>query len=156
MTVHCHRSGPIGVFDSGVGGLTVYQELKQLLPAEWFVYLGDTARVPYGTKSKEVVLKYALQNSLFLLDQGVKMIVVACNTASAYALRYLQDRLKVPVVGVIESGVKAALAHTKNLKVGVIGTEGTIKSGAYERLLKQANPTITVFSRATGLFVPLI
>ena len=147
---------PIGIFDSGVGGLTVYKELKEQLPHESFVYLGDTARVPYGSKSKETVLKYALQNSLFLLDYDVKLIVVACNTASAFSLEYLQSRLKVPVVGVIGAGARAAIQVTKNNKVGIIGTDGTIRSRVYERHLKDLCQKIVVVSKATGLFVSLI
>lgn len=146
----------IGIFDSGVGGLTVYRELARLLPQESLLYLGDTARVPYGTKSREVVLKYALQNSLYLLDQGVKIIVVACNTASAFALPYLQARLKAPVLGVIEPGAWAAVTRTKNGRVGIIGTEGTIRSGAYEAALRKIRPDIACVARATGLFVPYI
>lgn len=146
----------IGIFDSGVGGLTVYRELARLLPQESLLYLGDTARVPYGTKSREVVLKYALQNSLYLLDQGVKLIVVACNTASAFALPYLQARLKAPVLGVIEPGAWAAVTRTKNSRVGIIGTEGTIRSGAYESALHKLRPAISCVARATGLFVPYI
>lgn len=147
---------PIGIFDSGIGGLTVFKELTELMPLEHFVYLGDTARVPYGTKSADVVLKYALQDSLFLLDHGVKLIVIACNTASAYALDYLQDKLEVPVMGVIEPGARAGLAATKNRRIGIIGTEGTIRSGAYESVLKKMSGRVFCLSKATGLFVPLV
>jgi len=150
------QSKPIGIFDSGVGGLTVYKELKQLLPNERFIYLGDTARVPYGTKSKDIVIKYALQDSLFLLEKEVKFIVVACNTASAFALEFLQDRLRVPVMGVIEPGARAAVSVTANNRVGIIGTEGTIGSQAYENKLKALSDKIICFSKATGLFVPLV
>lgn len=147
---------PIGIFDSGIGGLTVFKELTELMPSERFVYLGDTARVPYGTKSADVVLKYALEDSLFLLDHSVKFIVIACNTASAYALDYLQDKLAVPVVGVIEPGAQAGLAATKNFRVGIIGTEGTIRSGVYEKMLKKMSERIFCHSQAAGLFVPLV
>ena len=147
---------PIGVFDSGVGGLTVYRALKHLLPHESFVYLGDTARVPYGTKSAETVMRYALQDSLFLLDHGVKLIVVACNTASAVSLEYLRDRLKVPVIGVIEPGVDAALRVTKNNRVGIIGTEGTIRSHVYEKELLKKNQSVFCLAKSTSLFVPII
>jgi glutamate racemase len=146
----------IGIFDSGVGGLTVYKELASVLPNENLIYLGDTARVPYGTKSSDVVLKYALQDSLFLLDQGVKLIVIACNTASAFALPYLQERLKVPVLGVIEPGAWAAIAKTRNNRVGIIGTEGTIRSQAYEKALVKIRKDVVCVSKATGLFVPVI
>lgn len=149
-------SKPIGIFDSGIGGLTVFKELTELMSLERFVYLGDTARVPYGTKSADVVLKYALQDSLFLLDHDVKLIVIACNTASAYALDYLQDKLKVPVVGVIEPGAQAGLAVTKNFRVGIIGTEGTIRSGVYETVLKKISERVFCLSKAAGLFVPLV
>lgn len=150
------KKSPIGIFDSGVGGLTVYKEIRQLLPQEDLIYLGDTARVPYGTKSREVILKYALQNSLFLLDHHVKLIVIACNTASAFALSYLQERLKVPVIGVIEPGAEAALEKTQNKRVGIIGTEGTIRSQAYEKALQKRDATIKCVSHATSLFVPII
>lgn len=146
---------PIGIFDSGVGGLTVYREICRCLPQENVIYLGDTARVPYGTKSTETVVRYALQDSLFLLDQGVKLIVVACNTATACALPYLQDRLRVPVMGVIAAGARAALRDGAQ-RVGIIATDGTIRSGAYEKALRQLNPTVECFAQATPLLVPLI
>lgn len=146
----------IGIFDSGVGGLTVLAALCRHLPNENILYLGDTARVPYGTKSPEVVLKYALQDALFMLDRGVKAIVIACNTASAFALEYLQGRLKVPVIGVIEPGAAAAVAASAGGRIGIIGTEGTIRSQAYERVLKRLRPDVTIAARATPLFVPLI
>ncbi|MBU0505511.1 MAG: glutamate racemase [bacterium] len=151
-----NKPQPIGIFDSGIGGLTVYRELKKQLPHESFVYLGDTARVPYGTKSSEIVLKYAMNNSLFLMNHNVKLIVVACNTASAIALDFLKARLKTPVIGVIEPGAQAAITATKNNIIGVIGTEGTIKSKVYPNALKKLNPAVVCHSLATGLFVPLI
>ena len=148
-------SKAIGIFDSGVGGLSVFREVRKLLPNEDIVYLGDTARVPYGTKSQETVLKYTIQNSLFLLDQGVKAIVIACNTASAYGLDSLKGYYKVPVLGVVEPGARSVVAHTKNKKVGVIGTEGTIRSGAYTKAIHTIDSSIEVFSNACPLLVPL-
>lgn len=147
---------PIGIFDSGVGGLTVYKAIKKLLPQESFVYLGDTARVPYGSKSRETVMRYALQDSLFLLDHQVKLIVVGCNTASSFALNYLQSRLKVPVLGVIEPGVQLALAVTNNKRIGIIGTEGTITSQVYENLIRQSGKNLFCLAKATPLFVSLV
>ncbi|HEX9144262.1 MAG TPA: glutamate racemase [Candidatus Binatia bacterium] len=146
----------IGVFDSGIGGLTVLQRIMEALPKENTVYLGDTARAPYGTKSVETVLRYSFENSEFLVEKGVKIVVVACNTSTAIALGHLKDSLAVPVVGVIEPGVKKAIKTTKNRKVGVIGTEATIQSGAYTHALKSAHPDVEVYSRACPLFVPLV
>lgn len=145
----------IGVFDSGVGGLTVLRELRQQIPVEPLVYLGDTARVPYGTKSSPTVLRYAHEAARFLLAQRVKLLVVACNTASAVALDDLARHYQVPVVGVIEPGVRRALAITRNGRIGVIGTEGTIRSGAYERALRAGRPDVVVHAAACPLFVPL-
>src|SRR5206468_2777348 len=126
----------IGIFDSGVGGLTVLHALAEALPAERLVYLGDVGRHPYGTKSGETVARYSLENAEFLLEKGIKLLVVACNTASAVALDALRARCRVPVVGVIEPGARAAAARTRNQRVGVIGTEATIASGAYTRALR--------------------
>jgi glutamate racemase len=145
---------PIGVFDSGVGGLTVLKALMERLPHESTLYLGDTARVPYGTKSGEVVTRYSLKNAQFLLERGIKLLVVACNTASAVALPALSAALPVPVLGVIAPGARAALRRTKGRGVGVIGTPGTIRSGAYQREL-QAESNVRVKARACPLFVPL-
>lgn len=145
----------IGVFDSGVGGLTVLRELRKQVPGEALVYLGDTARVPYGTKSPPTVLRYAQEAARFLLAQRVKLLVVACNTASAVALDDLAERYRVPVVGVIEPGARRALEVTRNGRVGVIGTEGTVRSGAYERALHAGRPDVVVFAAACPLFVPL-
>ncbi|MFQ5560182.1 MAG: glutamate racemase [Nitrospinota bacterium] len=145
----------IGVFDSGVGGLTVFHELSKRLPHEKLIYLGDTARVPYGTKSPETVTKYARQDSLFLVEKEVDLLVVACNTASALSLEVLQNEFSIPVIGVIEPGAKAAVQHTRAKKVGVIGTEATIKSEAYPKAIKRLNPEIEVLSRPCPLFVPL-
>jgi glutamate racemase len=146
----------IGVFDSGVGGLTVFKEILQLLPGEELVYLGDTARVPYGTKSPPTVLRYALEASAFLIDRQVKMLVVACNTASSVALPSLEERFSLPVIGVIEPGARRAASVTRTGKVGVIGTEGTIKSGAYARAIHALDPKIDVLSVPCPLFVPLV
>ena len=147
---------PIGVFDSGIGGLTVLHSIMDVLPRENTVYLGDTARAPYGTKSVETVLRYSFENSEFLVEKGVKIVVVACNTSTAIALGHLQERFSVPVIGVIEPGVRRAVRSTRNKKVGVIGTEATIHSGANTRALKAADGAIEVYSRACPLFVPLV
>jgi len=146
---------PIGVFDSGIGGLTVVRALRAALPQEACVYLGDTARVPYGTKSAEVVTRYALNNARLLTATGIKLLVVACNTASAVALDALARELDVPVVGVIGPGAARAAATTRSAVVGVIGTEGTVGSGAYVRALEAERPDLTVHSRPCPLFVPL-
>jgi glutamate racemase len=153
MTLQSHS--PIGVFDSGVGGLTVLKALREKLPNESTVYLGDTARVPYGTKSGDVVQRYSLMAARFLAQHEVKLLVVACNTASAVALPALQAALAIPVIGVIEPGARAAAAKTRSGKVGVIGTPGTIHSGAYVRALEAARPGVTVRSKGCPLFVPL-
>lgn len=150
------KNSAIGVFDSGIGGLTVLHQIIGTLPRENTVYLGDTARAPYGTKSVETVLRYSFENSEFLVERGVKIVVVACNTSTAIALNQLRDRLSVPVIGVIEPGVRRAIKSTKNKKIGVIGTEATIQSGAYTHALKAADPAIEVYSRACPLFVPLV
>src|SRR5215470_13573758 len=150
-----NRDSAIGVFDSGIGGLTVLHQIIEALPRENTVYLGDTARAPYGTKSMETVLRYSYENSDFLVEKGVKLVVVACNTSTAVALEHLRKKLSVPVVGVIEPGVRRALNNSKKKKVGVIGTEATIQSGAYTRALKAKDPSVEVYSRACPLFVPL-
>ena len=147
--------GAIGVFDSGVGGLTVLKALAETLPRESTVYLGDTARVPYGTKSAEVVTKYSLANARILLEHGVKLLVVACNTATAMALGALRDALTIPVVGVIGPGAAQAARATKTGKVAVIGTPGTIASGAYQRALAAERPGLELRTQACPLFVPL-
>jgi glutamate racemase len=149
-------TSPLGVFDSGIGGLTVFRELVRILPEERLRYFGDTARVPYGTKSGETVIRFTLEAAHFLRDQGVKGLVVACNTASAYALTAVEDDLGIPVVGVIESGARAALAQTRNRKIGVIATTATITSGAYERALKTLAPDLSLVAKACPLFVPLV
>ncbi len=149
------RHAAIGVFDSGVGGLTVLKALMERLPLESTVYLGDTARVPYGTKSGEVVTRYSLANAQALLEYDIKALVVACNTASAVALPALEAQLPIPVIGVIIPGAQAAAKVTKTGKVAVIGTPGTIASGAYQAALTAASPTMQVNTRACPLFVPL-
>ena len=146
----------IGIFDSGVGGLTVYREIARQLAGEEYLYLGDTGRVPYGTKSPTTVLRYAQEAAAFLVSHRVKMIVVACNTASAVALADLEERFRLPVIGVIEPGARKAVAVTRNRRVGVIGTEGTIKSGAYTRAIHAIDAQIEVVSAACPLFVPLV
>lgn len=151
-----NNESAIGVFDSGIGGLTVLQKIIETLPKENTVYLGDTARAPYGTKSVETVLRYSFENTEFLVQKGVKAVVVACNTSTAIALTQLRDSLSIPVIGVIEPGVRRAIKSTKNKRVGVIGTEATIQSGAYTRALKEADGTVEVYSRACPLFVPLV
>lgn len=149
------RHAAIGVFDSGVGGLTVLKAIMDRLPMESTVYLGDTARVPYGTKSGEVVTKYSLANARALLEYDIKALVVACNTASAVALPALEAQLPIPVIGVIVPGAQAAVAATKTKKVAVIGTPGTIASGAYQSALTAAAPEMEVHARPCPLFVPL-
>lgn len=149
------NSRPIGVFDSGIGGLTVVRALNHRLPHENIIYFGDTARVPYGPKSSLVVREYAAQDTDVLLEHNVKMIVIACNTVSALALDVVQKRAKVPVVGVISPGAEAAVQATTKKRVGVIGTVGTINSNAYTNALRQIDPSIQAFSQACPLFVPL-
>jgi glutamate racemase len=149
------RNLPIGIFDSGVGGLTVYKALHERLPNERFVYLGDTARVPYGTKSLATVERYAVENSKFLEAHGVKLLVVACNTASALALPAIRAAIKVPVIGVIEPGSRAAVEVAQGANIGVIATEATIQSGAYAKALATMGATGQVIERACPLFVSL-
>jgi glutamate racemase len=147
---------PIGAFDSGVGGLTVVQAMRRLLPAEDILYLGDTARVPYGNKSPETIVRYSRENLAYLRNHGVKAVVVACNTASAHALATLQKEADIPVIGVIAPGVEAALAATRNQRVGIIGTQGTIQSEAYQNLLRQSHPGIVITAVAAPLLVSLV
>ena len=146
---------PIGVFDSGVGGLTVLRALSERMPSESTLYLGDTARIPYGTRSPEVVTRYSVQNGRFLAARGIKLLVVACNTASAVALPALAQALPIPVIGVIEPGARAALAQTQSRRIGVIGTAATVASGAYVRALQALDPSVEVWAQACPLFVPL-
>lgn len=145
----------IGIFDSGIGGLTVLKEIVRVLPAEPTIYLGDTARVPYGTKSPETIKRYALEDAQFLIHQGIKLLVVACNTASSISIPLLRDKLDVPIVEVIGPGAKKAASTTRVGKVGVIGTEATIKSNAYAKQIKRFNRDVEVISKACPLFVPL-
>src|SRR5215472_13742647 len=147
---------PIGVFDSGIGGLTVVKALHDKLPNETIVYLGDTARVPYGSKSSETVQRYALELAHMLMQKDAKALVVACNTVSSVALPLLKQKFSVPVIGVIEPGARAALQATSNQHVGVIGTRATIRSGAYEKALRATDNNVRVSSRACPLLVPLI
>ncbi len=148
--------GAIGVFDSGIGGLTVVKALMDELPSESIVYFGDTARVPYGTKSKSTIVRFSLENVEFLLRFGVKCIVIACNTSSSWALPTLRKYFKVPIVGVIRPGSLAAIRRTRNRRIGVIGTRATIGSGAYETEIHRIDPRVKVFSQSCPLFVPLV
>lgn len=148
-------SRPIGVFDSGIGGLTVVRALQKVLPRENLVYFGDTARVPYGPKSPQVVREYAVQDTDELLKHDVKFIIIACNTVSAVALDVVQKRAHVPVQGVIIPGAEAAVQATKKKRIGVIGTVGTILSNAYSNAVRQIDPAVEVFSQPCPLFVPL-
>lgn len=149
-------AAPIGVFDSGVGGLTVAREIMRNLPNERIVYFGDTARVPYGSKSRDTILRYSRQIIRFLRTEKVKAIVIACNTASALALDEVEKELDIPIIGVIKSGAHVAAASTANKKIGVIGTESTINSRMYDRLIRAEDPEITVYGKACPLFVPLV
>jgi len=145
----------IGIFDSGVGGLTVLREIFRVLPQEDTIYFGDTARVPYGTKSPETVIRYANEITSFLVRRDIKLLVVACNTASAVALNGLKRQFPIPVVGVIEPGARRAVEVSRSGRIGVIGTAGTIKSSAYTRAIKRLNPEAEVLTRSCPLFVPL-
>ena len=147
---------PIGVFDSGVGGLTVAREIMRQMPKERIIYFGDTARVPYGTKSKETVTRFSKQIARFLQSHQVKTIVVACNTASAYAIEDLEAELDIPVVGVVKPGARMAADVTRNGKIGVIATEGTIGSGLYSKYIKSLREDATIYGKACPLFVPLV
>ena len=146
---------PIGVFDSGIGGLTVAKELIKSLPGEDIIYLGDTARVPYGSKSERTVIAYSQSNAEFLISKGIKLLVVACNTASSVSIPSLRSKYDIPVIGVIEPGAKKAVSVTKTGKVGVIGTPSTINSSAYTKAIHNLNPEAEVFTKACPLFVPL-
>jgi glutamate racemase len=153
---HARSAAPIGVFDSGIGGLTVVRELMRQLPHESIIYFGDTARVPYGPKSPDTVRRYSHEITTYLRGEGVKAIVIACNTATAHALPMLRAELPLPVIGVVEPGARAAVAATRNGEIGVIGTAGTIGSGAYERAIKAIAPDAVVVARACPLLVPLV
>lgn len=147
---------PLGIFDSGLGGLTVVRAFHRVLPQEDIIYLGDTARVPYGTKSPETVIRFACEDAQFLERQKVKCIVVACNTASAWALNALEDQFQAPVFGVIQPGARAAVEKTRNRRVGVIATAATIRSRAYQVAIAELNPKVKVYAKACPLLVPLI
>lgn len=149
-------SAPVGVFDSGVGGLTVAREIMRQLPNEKIVYFGDTARVPYGSKSKDTVLRYSRQIVRFLTTKGVKAIVVACNTASALALEEIRHEIDMPIIGVVKPGAKVAADNTVNKRVGIIATEATVNSKIYTDYIKRQNPDITVIEKACPLFAPLV
>jgi glutamate racemase len=149
-------SAPIGVFDSGIGGLTVVREMIAQLPNESIIYFGDTARVPYGPKSPDTVLRYSREITSYLLAEGVKALVIACNTATAHALPALREEFTIPIIGVIEPGARAAAASTKTNRIGVIGTAGTIKSRAYEKEIKKLLPNANVTAQACALFAPLV
>ncbi len=147
---------PIGVFDSGLGGLTVVKELIKQLPQENIVYFGDTARVPYGTKSEDTIIRFSLENSRTLLKRQVKMIVVACNSSSSYAIRTLKKNFDIPVVGVIFPGAQKAVASSKTNRIGVIATSATTHSQQYTKIIKELSPSAKVFTQACPLFVPLV
>ena len=147
---------PIGIFDSGLGGLTVMREMMARLPFENMVYFGDTARIPYGTRSPEIVTKYSMQCVRFLLTQNVKMVVVACNTASSASLEPLRDSFEIPIVGVVKPGAKMAVSATTNKRVGIIGTDATIRSKAYKSAIVAIDKNVEVFDSACPLFVPLV
>lgn len=147
---------PIGIFDSGVGGVTVLREIERLLPHEDIIYFGDTARVPYGNKSKATIIRFSTENLLFLLRKRVKMVVIACNTASALSLDYLKDIFSIPVIGVIEAGVNKALEVSAHKKIGIIGTKSTIKSDSYKNKILEKDKNAKVYSQACPLFVPFV
>ena len=150
------KNRPIGIFDSGVGGLTVLKEVEKLLPFEDIIYFGDTARVPYGNKSKSTIIKFSRENASFLQKKKVKMIVVACNTSSALALENLKKNFNIPILGVIEAGVRKALMLTAKKRIGVIGTKSTIKSNSYQKFIAKKDKKIKVYSKSCSLFVPLV
>ncbi len=156
MAINVEKSAPVGVFDSGVGGLTVAREIMRQLPNENIVYFGDTARVPYGSKSKDNIIRYSRQIINFLKTKNVKAIVIACNTASALALDVVREEIDIPIIGVVEPGARAALELTQTKKIGVIGTEGTIRSAMYEKIIQGRDPEAEVIGKACPLFVPLV
>ena len=156
MGIDVKKTAPIGVFDSGVGGLTVAREIMRNLPKEDIVYFGDTARVPYGSKSKDNIIRYSRQIIHFLKTKGVKAIVIACNTASALALETVKDEFDIPIIGVVEPGARAALEVTVNKKIGVIGTEATVRSSMYEKIIRGIDSEVSVIAKACPLFVPLV
>jgi glutamate racemase len=146
---------PIGIFDSGIGGLTVVKEVNRLLPDEKIIYFGDTARVPYGTKSKETIIQYSLQIAYFLLRKKIKMLVVACNSASSVSIPTLRRHFHIPIIGVIEPGAKAAVTQTKNKRIGITGTLGTVKSNSYKKAIHRYSNNYKIFQQACSLFVLL-
>ena len=156
MSIDNKNAAPVGVFDSGVGGLTVAREIMRQLPNENLVYFGDTARVPYGSKSRDNIIRYSRQIIHFLETKGVKAIVIACNTASALALDVVREESDIPIIGVVEPGARAALQITQTKKIGVIGTEATVQSAMYGKIIKGLDPTVSVIGKACPLFVPLV
>ena len=156
MSKDNNKSRPIGVFDSGVGGLTVAREVMRQLPDENIVYFGDTARVPYGSKSKDNIIRYCRQIIRFLLTKDVKAIVIACNTATALALDVVQKEFELPIIGVIEPGARAAVMESRNKNIGVIGTEATISSQMYTKVIQGMDPEMKVYGKPCPLFVPLV
>lgn len=156
MSMECKKTAPIGVFDSGVGGLTVVREMIRQLPNENIVYFGDTARVPYGSKSQKTIIRFSEQIIRFLKKKQVKAIVIACNTASALALEAVRDEFDIPILGVVIPGARAAVEATQNAKVGVVGTDATVQSGMYTKIIRGMNPDIEVIEKACPLFVPLV
>lgn len=156
MSIDNKNAAPVGVFDSGVGGLTVAREIMRQLPNENLVYFGDTARVPYGSKSRDNIIRYSRQIIHFLKTKGVKAIVIACNTASALALDVVREESDIPIIGVVEPGARAALQITQTKKIGVIGTEATVQNAMYGKIIKGLDPTVSVIGKACPLFVPLV
>jgi len=150
------NSNPIGIFDSGLGGLTVVKHINKILPNENIIYFGDTARVPYGSKSKQKIIEFSLQNTEFLLSHNVKMIVIACNSSTSVALSKIKQKINIPVIGVIQPGAESACKKSKNKKIGVIGTNTTINSEVYTKHIHNINKNIQVYSQACSLFVPLV
>lgn len=150
------ESPSIGLFDSGIGGLTVLQQLVRVLPHENFVYFGDTARLPYGEKSRETIIRYSIENSIFLFEKNIKMLVIPCNTATSFALDKLQQIFSIPVIGVIEPGAESAVATTRNGRIAVLGTRGTIQSHSYQKAILKHAPNAFILPIACPLFVPLV
>lgn len=149
------KNQPIGIFDSGIGGLTVLKEVENILPSENIVYFGDTARVPYGNKSKSTIIKFSIENVLFLLKKKVKIVVIACNTSSSLALEYLKSVFNIPILGVIEAGANKAVRVSLQKRIGVIGTKSTIESKSYEREIRKIDKKATVYTQSCPFFVPL-
>ena len=150
------KNRPIGVFDSGLGGLTTVREIRRIMPGEDIIYFGDTGRVPYGSRSRETIIRYTKDDIDFLLKYDIKLIIAACGTASSVALPHLKDKYSVNIMGVLESAARKAVEVTKNGRIGVIGTSGTIKSGKYAEIINQLSPEMQVFSNACPMFVPLV